>query len=488
MAGQYSIIVALGLTVFSSILILLRKIFWHPLSQFPGPILPATTSLYQFSKFWTHQEGQWYRQLHQKYGPVVRCGPNHLSINEPEWIPIVYHRKADKTDFHQEFSCPTATFNRKDHVDHTAAKRRFSFVVNCLPVFPGYTKHSSYSLNRIKLFEHTLDEQICKWMALLQEQARQDVLVDWERWARYFSFDAITAVSFGEPTGFLTAQGDVRGLVENMDKAMYRQKISFYPHLAWFARATALGRRIFVSRRTDTQGLGLFMAEIHNEVQKRSVSSDEKQSDPTSGQSTLDWWLTARNSTGESIPVQEIEDQLLMDMLAGPDSISLMTTNLVFLLAARPSILKRAQREVDETFQTRDISVTWPEYDECKSLPFLDACVREGLRFVASSFPRRRCSPEGSAFYLDGKFVPAGTSVSSSACEIGRHRKLYGDDADEFNPDRWLLATPEQLRLWGTLDVHWGFGVRKCLGKHIGSMVLYKALVQVNSSDLISSV
>lgn len=160
MAGQYSIIVALGLTVFSSILILLRKIFWHPLSQFPGPILPATTSLYQFSKFWTHQEGQWYRQLHQKYGrrlppwrfdscqsnsigPVVRCGPNHLSINEPEWIPIVYHRKADKTDFHQEFSCPTATFNRKDHVDHSAAKRRFSFVVNCLPVFPGYTKHSS---------------------------------------------------------------------------------------------------------------------------------------------------------------------------------------------------------------------------------------------------------------------------------------------------------------------------------------------------------
>lgn len=160
-----------------------------------------------------------------------------------------------------------------------------------------------------------------------------------------------------------------------------------------------------------------------------------------------------------------------------------MTTNLVFLLAARPSMLKRAQKEVDETFATRDISVTWPEYDECRSLPFMDACVREGLRFVASSFPRRRCSPKGSAFSFDGKFVPAGTSVSSSASEIGRHSKLYGDDADEFSPNRWLVATPEQLRLWGSLDVHWGFGVRKCLGKHIGSMVLYKALVQVSAFD-----
>lgn len=157
-----------------------------------------------------------------------------------------------------------------------------------------------------------------------------------------------------------------------------------------------------------------------------------------------------------------------------------MTTNLVFLLAARPYMLKRAQKEVDETFQTRDISIAWPGYDECRSLPFLDACIREGLRFVASSFPRRRCSQEGSGFFLDGKLVPAGTSVSSSASEIGRHRKLYGDDADEFNPDRWLQATPEQLRLWGSLDVHWGFGVRKCLGKHIGSMVLYKSLVQVS--------
>ena len=170
-----------------------------------------------------------------------------------------------------------------------------------------------------------------------------------------------------------------------------------------------------------------------------------------------------------------------LSRLAGPDSISLMTTNLTFLMAAHPQVLKRAQTEIDEAFSGQLFTASSPTYDECRRLPFVDACVREGLRIVASTFPRRRCSPQDVPFYLAGRFVPPGTSVSASACEIGRHKSLYGDDADDFVPDRWLQASEEQLHLWETFDVHWGFGVRKCLGKHIGLMVLYKSLVLVCS-------
>jgi hypothetical protein len=137
-----------------------------------------------------------------------------------------------------------------------------------------------FSLNRVKLLEGALDEQIGNWMSVLREQAVQNSLVDWAIWARqvssmksvnpvpraydlyyrYFSFDAVTAVSFGDPVGFLDARSDVRGLIENMDKAMYLQTLSLYPPVSWFARNTALGRWIFVSQRTDKEGLGLFMA------------------------------------------------------------------------------------------------------------------------------------------------------------------------------------------------------------------------------------
>ena len=157
-----------------------------------------------------------------------------------------------------------------------------------------------------------------------------------------------------------------------------------------------------------------------------------------------------------------------------------MTTNLTFLMAAHPRVLQQAQLEIDEAFQNQKVTSPSPSYDECLHLPFVNACVREGLRIVASSFPRRRCSPSDVPIHLAGIYVPPGTSMSTSAVEIGRHKKLYGDDADSFVPERWLQASEEDLHRWETLDVHWGFGVRKCLGRHIGSMVLYKYLVLVS--------
>ncbi|UPK92403.1 hypothetical protein LCI18_003338 [Fusarium solani-melongenae] len=397
--------------VLIGVVIVIRRLYWHPLSKFPGPALPALTSFYQFYIFWTHQEGNWYSKLHEKYGPVVRCGPNHLSFNDPSMVSTVYHSKVDKTGFHQEFSCPAAVFNK-----------------------------------------------------------------------RYFSFDVITAMSVGTPVGFMDAKDDVRGLIRNMEETAVReQRLSLFPPISAFARNNPLGRRLFVSHPSDRRGLGLFMAEIRQEVQQRRACAAK----PKYEHSMLDQWLASSSSDGQGIPQQEIEDELLMDMMAGPDSIALMATNLVFLVADQRPILQRAQAEVDAAYADGRLSGQVPTYDECRQLPFITACVNEGLRFVASTFPRRRASPPGRPFSLNGIHVPPGTSVSSSAAMIGRHPDLYGDQADQFLPDRWLAASPEQLQEWARLDVHWGVGVRKCLGKHVGLMALYKTLVMlIRSFDL----
>ena len=137
-------------------------------------------------------------------GPVVRCGPNHLTFNEPDLVATVYHRKADKTDFHQEFSCPQAVFNQKRHCDHLSAKRNFGHAVSRDHLFCCYEqKHLSYhilifivnryayfsffvqfSLSRVALLESALDEQIEKWLSILNIESLQNTVVDWERWAR----------------------------------------------------------------------------------------------------------------------------------------------------------------------------------------------------------------------------------------------------------------------------------------------------------------
>ena len=141
----------------------------------------------------------------------------------------------------------------------------------------------------------------------------------------------------------------------------------------------------------------------------------------------------------------------------------------------------RAQREVDDAFAKQEISGPMPTYAECCKLPFVDACIREALRVTSTASPRWRSSLDRPLTLL-GKYVPPGTAVSTSPFSISTHKRLYGDDAGTYVPERWLEASEEQLRQWNAYDAHWGFGFRKCPGRHVGVLILYKSLVHVSLS------
>lgn len=63
---------------------------WYRLRHIPGPLLPSLTNLPRV--FWvkTGQSQDYHRKLHDKYGEVVRLGPNMVSISNPEVIPTLY--------------------------------------------------------------------------------------------------------------------------------------------------------------------------------------------------------------------------------------------------------------------------------------------------------------------------------------------------------------------------------------------------------------
>lgn len=62
--------------------------------------------------------------------PLCDVGPNHLSFNDQDMVPIVYHRQADKIGYPQEFSCPGAAVSKVSHVEFAAAKRQFGKAVS----------------------------------------------------------------------------------------------------------------------------------------------------------------------------------------------------------------------------------------------------------------------------------------------------------------------------------------------------------------------
>src|SRR4051794_10113714 len=72
-----------------SSIILYRLSPFHPLAKYPGPVLCKVSRLWTAYLSWTGQQHRYYHHLHQKYGPVIRTGPNHLHMCEAKAIPTI---------------------------------------------------------------------------------------------------------------------------------------------------------------------------------------------------------------------------------------------------------------------------------------------------------------------------------------------------------------------------------------------------------------
>jgi len=72
------------------VLRLLTNRFRRGLVGIPGPKLASFTALWKLYSVWKGDHHNTEIRLHRKYGPLVRIGPNHISVGDPKAIPVIY--------------------------------------------------------------------------------------------------------------------------------------------------------------------------------------------------------------------------------------------------------------------------------------------------------------------------------------------------------------------------------------------------------------
>ncbi|KAG1790441.1 cytochrome P450 [Suillus plorans] len=162
-----------------------------------------------------------------------------------------------------------------------------------------------------------------------------------------------------------------------------------------------------------------------------------------------------------------IKDETLNILLAGRDTTASTLTSVVYLLAMHPEFLTRLREEIiSKVGLTRR-----PTYDDIKEMKYLRAVLNETLRlFPAVPFDIREnicdttwISPE------DGKkplFIPKGTMLSYSVLLMHRRTDLWGPDALEFDPDRWLDERVKKYLIPNPfIFLPFNAGPRICLGQ-----------------------
>jgi len=91
----------------SALLTTLRRLFFSPLTNFPGPKLAAISGLWNANEGRLGRIPRTHKALHEKYkSDVIRIGPNELSISNVDAISKVYGRKYKRGTFNQVFNLP----------------------------------------------------------------------------------------------------------------------------------------------------------------------------------------------------------------------------------------------------------------------------------------------------------------------------------------------------------------------------------------------
>lgn len=133
------------------------------LQGIPGPLLAKLTNLWRMRVVYRRDSHDTYLKLHEKYGDLVRIGPNCISINSPDAIASIYgiSVKAPKSDFYAVWQnivngkrTASLVFTT-DEAQHAIMKRPIA---------------SAYSLSTLVEFEPLLDSTTAVFLSKLDER------------------------------------------------------------------------------------------------------------------------------------------------------------------------------------------------------------------------------------------------------------------------------------------------------------------------------
>ena len=144
-----------------------------------------------------------------------------------------------------------------------------------------------------------------------------------------------------------------------------------------------------------------------------------------------------------------------------------------------PGVYEKLIAEIDDFDRRALLAQRIPLFEQVKQMPYLKACHLEVTRFYPSTpmIIPRYVSEGGMDLY--GLHTPAGAEIGANPYMIQRDKKMFGDDADVFRPERRMEDEARALHVEKHI-LTWGYGTRICLGKNIALMETYRLMSQVN--------
>ncbi|KAJ4288033.1 hypothetical protein N0V90_012049 [Kalmusia sp. IMI 367209] len=201
------------------------------------------------------------------------------------------------------------------------------------------------------------------------------------------------------------------------------------------------------------------MRHVANTVVERRKSASSRKRD------LVDAMLYEKDPvSGKALPHENVINNMITFLIAGHETTSGLLSFIIYCLAKHPSAMEKAREEVLSVLGHGAMTL-----DMASRLPYLSAVIRETLRLhpTAPGFtvhPKSQNAEDYPLFLGKEQYiVRQGESVSVSIPTVHRDPTVYGNDAEEFKPER--MVDEEFNKLPKNSYKPFGNGARGCIGR-----------------------
>ncbi|KAK4948697.1 hypothetical protein LTR10_012701 [Elasticomyces elasticus] len=438
----------------------LFKRYGSPLRGYPGPFLASCSRIWRLWVTYNGRSEHDHIHVHRKYGPIVRTGPNELSFASPEAAKDIFAvgKGIQKTDFYWVFPPAESpdVFTEIREWKHAQLKR---FTVQ------------PYSLASMQKMAPAIEDVERELIDKLDSFAKGGKgTVDLGDYLHFFAFDVLGEVAFSHRYGFIRTGTDVDGCIKYIDEVQwYDGFVGQVPWLHYLGRLNPLAPYLGLSLKA-VQVTRMALEELGK---RKQLDNNGR---PATGQDDL----LAQLIQGHSRAPDKFTEADVFAVAhgaigAGSDSTASTMQSFFHLLLNSPASYEKLVDEINAAHAKGTLSDP-VSASEAQDLPYFQACLMEAMRLrpAVGLNIYRKLPPEG--MHIDGTYLPGGTEVAVNGWVVHRDKTVFGQDADDYRPERWLEANAKEMHRH---MYQFGGGSHLCLGRNLALLEMNKLLPQL---------
>ncbi|XP_072944883.1 cytochrome P450 4c3-like [Epargyreus clarus] len=177
---------------------------------------------------------------------------------------------------------------------------------------------------------------------------------------------------------------------------------------------------------------------------------------------------------------EQLREHIDSITIAGNDTTALVISYALLLLGHHQDEQQKVYEELQSIFGDSKRS---PTKEDLNRMDYLERVIKETMRlYTVVPVIGRKTDKE---IKLSNCTVPAGVGCAVVPFVMHRSKKIWGPDADSFDPDRFL--TENSASRHPCAFIPFSYGTRNCIGRHFGMLAMKSILANILRSYKVKS-